>query len=194
MFSINPAYDYQQGGEFANGNTNERMELYRRCESLGVGISVMKPFCGGQLLDDAASPFGKALTDYQCMQYELDKPAVLTLLPGVQRMNDLKRILSFLTAPAEERDYSILGTFTPADAVGKCVYCNHCHPCPVGLDIAIINKYYDLSRAGDTLAKDHYLKLDKNAADCIVCGHCDSRCPFHVKQSERMKEIAEYFA
>ena len=32
MFSINPAYDYQQG-EFANGSAGERMALYRRCEA-----------------------------------------------------------------------------------------------------------------------------------------------------------------
>ena len=39
---------------------------------------------------------------------------------------------------------------------GKCVYCKHCHPCPAGIDIGLVNKYYDLSRLGDTLAKEHY--------------------------------------
>ena len=29
--------------------------------------------------------------------------------------------------------------------------------------------------------------------DCIGCGHCDSRCPFHVEQVKRMEEIREYF-
>ena len=38
-----------------------------------------------------------------------------------------------------------------------------------------------------------YAKLDKRASDCIGCGHCDRRCPFHVKQSGRMREIAAYF-
>ena len=61
MFSINPVYDYGRG-EFAFGENAERYDLYRRCQREGVGISVMKPFCGGQLLDAAQSPFGKALT------------------------------------------------------------------------------------------------------------------------------------
>lgn len=39
-----------------------------------MGISVMKSFSGGQLLEDKTSPFGKALTRYQCIQYALDKP------------------------------------------------------------------------------------------------------------------------
>ena len=63
----------------------------------------------------------------------------------------------------------------------------------MGLDIGLINKYYDLARAGDILAAEHYRTLEKNASDCIGCGHCDSRCPFHVEQVERMQEIKAYF-
>lgn len=44
MFSINPAYDLEQGDEFALGSSGERAALFRRCQAEGVGISVMKPF------------------------------------------------------------------------------------------------------------------------------------------------------
>ena len=192
MFSINPGYDYQHG-EFANGSSDERSELYRRCEAEGVGISVMKAFSAGQLLDAKTSPFGKALTEYQCIQYALDKPGVLTVLPGVRGKADLERVLGFTSATAEERDYSILGEFAPADADGKCVYCNHCQPCPAGIDVGLVNKYYDLALAGDAMAANHYRKLTINADACTGCGHCDRRCPFHTVQSARMKEIAAYF-
>lgn len=192
MFSINPAYDYHHG-EYANGSADVRNALYRRCEAEGVGISVMKVFSAGQLLDAKASPFGKALTRNQCIQYALDKPGVLSILPGIRNRTDLLQALDYLSASPEERDYSVLGSFTPQDAAGKCVYCNHCQPCPAGLDVSIINKYYDLARAGDPLAKNHYTKLAKNASDCIGCGHCNRRCPFHVDQVSRMKEIAAYF-
>ena len=83
MFSINPGYDYQHG-DYANGSAGERMALYRRCEMEGVGISVMKPFSAGQLLSAKTSPFGKELSQYQCIQYALDKPGVLTVLPGIR--------------------------------------------------------------------------------------------------------------
>ncbi len=169
------------------------MSLYRRCEKEGVGISVMKPFSGGQLLDAKASPFGKALTQYQCIQYVLDKPGVLTAVPGVSSLENMKKLLGFFDASPEERDYSVIGTFTPKSAAGNCVYCNHCHPCPAGLDIALINKYYDLAKIGDTLAADHYDNLEKHASDCIQCGHCSDRCPFKVDQMKRMGEIAAYF-
>ena len=39
----------------------------------------------------------------------------------------------------------------------------------------------------------HYATLEKHASDCISCGHCDKRCPFHAVQTGRMKEIAAYF-
>lgn len=48
MFSINPSYDYSHG-DYGIGKVDERMALYRRCETEGVGISVMKAFSGGRL-------------------------------------------------------------------------------------------------------------------------------------------------
>jgi len=88
MFSVNPGYDYQKG-DYAKGTAEERAAVYHRCEAEEIGISVMKPFSGGQMLDAALSPFGKALTQYQCMQYALDRPGVLTVLPGASSVEHL---------------------------------------------------------------------------------------------------------
>ena len=75
MFSVNPCYDLQPAAEDVNTlwadasyagqlvNMNpERQELYETCQRLGVGITVMKAFGGGDLLDEKLSPAGKALT------------------------------------------------------------------------------------------------------------------------------------
>ena len=104
MFSINPAYDYQSEDEYAIGEVAERAALYRDAERMGVGISVMKPFAGGQLLDAKTSLFKQALTHAQCFQYILDRPAVMTVLPGVRNMDDLETVLGYVNATAEERD------------------------------------------------------------------------------------------
>lgn len=192
MFSVNPAYDYNHG-DYAYGGVDERADVYKRCEQLGVGISVMKPFSGGQLLSDKTSPFGKALTQYQRIKYALDKPGILTVLPGAQSVSEIDFLMKYYEQSEEELDYSIIGTFSPPEANGKCVYCNHCEPCPAGIDIGGVNKFYDLAHIGDDLAKEHYLGLEKNASDCIGCGHCNGRCPFSVDQMSRMREIKEYF-
>ena len=138
-------------------------------------------------------PFHQALTSIQCIQYALDRPGVLTVMQGAGNIEEVKQNLKYLEATEQEKDYSVIGSFTPDETKGKCVYCKHCHPCPAGIDVGLVNKYYDLSRLGDVLAKEHYLTLEKNASDCIQCGHCNSRCPFGVNQVERMKEIDAYF-
>ena len=191
MFSINPGYDYGQG-EYAYGETMEREKILQRCVKEGVGISVMKPFSGGQLLDEKTSPFGKALSVHQCLKYVLDRPGVLVALPGAQSVKQVEELLSYYDKSEEELDYSLISSFEPVVSAKRCVYCNHCKPCPMGIDVGLVNKYYDLALAGDLMAVEHYKTLQVNADDCISCGHCDSRCPFQVKQSERMKEIAAY--
>ena len=192
MFSINPAYDYSRG-DYAKGAAAERSALYAKAQQLGAGITVMKPFAGGQLLDERRSPLSVALSHYQCLQYALDRPAVLCCLPGVGSVEDVQNLLGFYEADEQARDYSVLGQATPSEALGRCVYCNHCAPCPQGIDVGLVNKYYDLARIGDELAAGHYRKLSVRAEACADCGHCDERCPFGVTQSERMRDIRTYF-
>lgn len=193
MFSINPAYDFEKGDEYGIGSVKERFDLFKRCGSEGVGISVMKPFFAGQLLSASKSPFGVALSHNQCLQYAIDRPGVLTAVPGVQTVEQLDTLLKFLTATDKEKDYSVIGDFTAENIRGICVYCNHCQPCPAGIDIGLVNKYYDLALAGDAIAKNHYSKLSINADACLHCGHCERRCPFSVRQEDRMSEISKYF-
>ena len=193
MFSINPLYDYTDDSPYGKGETSDRAMLYREFEQAGVGVSVMKAFAGGQLLDGAASPLGVALTRAQCIQYALDRPGVVSVLPGVRGMDDLRDMLAFLDATEAQRDYSAVGELAPRSEKPACVYCNHCMPCPRGIEIGLANKYYDLARQGDELAVDHYANLGAHAGDCVACGHCDARCPFGVPQSARMAEIAAYF-
>ena len=111
---------------------------------------------------------------------------MLTVLPGVRDRADLARVLAYLDASDEERDYSVLGAMAPQSSAGSCVYCNHCQPCPEGIGIGMVNKFYDM-------AAQHYRDLEVHASACRQCGHCDARCPFGVEQGARMREIAVYF-
>lgn len=58
------------------------------------------------------------------MQYVLDRLGMLTVLPGIRGMDDLKEILKYIEATAEEKDYSIIGEFAPVNGTGKCGHCN----------------------------------------------------------------------
>ncbi len=78
----------------------------------------------------------------QCIRYCLDKPGVLAVLPGAQSVSEVDELLSYYDRTEEELDYSVISSFAPPQANGKCVYCNHCKPCPVGIDIGLVNKYF----------------------------------------------------
>ena len=108
----------------------------------------------------------------------------------VDESKDLEDAIEYYTATKEERDYSFVSGLQPRDMRGICVYCNHCLPCPAGIDIGSVHKYLDLYLAGDLLAREHYLALDKRAVDCIGCGSCERNCSFEVKVISKMKQAA----
>ncbi len=196
MFSTNIAYDYVP--ELVGGQSRiDRQALYEKCLDKGIGIVAMKAFCGGLLLDENRSPIGRAITPHQCLQYVLDRPGVVSAMLGIRSQKELRDCLGILKSSALQRDYSTVKcSFLDIASIydkGICIYCNHCAPCPQGIDVGLVNKYYDLSYFGDNMATEHYLTLEKKADDCIACGHCERRCPFHVKQSSRMKDISTYF-
>ena len=191
MFSLNPAYDFENTAEGLRVS-EERTALYAEAQKRGAAITVMKCYAGGKLLSAADSPFGQAMSTSQCMQYCLDWPAVVSCVAGVKNQKEMQASLEYTGAQPSAREYSAVLGAGAAVMEGTCIYCNHCLPCPVGINIGDVNKYYDLAKNGDALAKDHYRSLSRWASDCNDCGECEPRCPFHVKVRDRMKEIAAY--
>ena len=78
-------------------------DLHPAARRLGLGILVMKPFAGGQLLDKNRSPIGVALTPVQCLAYNLDRPAVLSCIPGAADKDEVKSLLGYTDASPEQK-------------------------------------------------------------------------------------------
>ena len=174
-----------------------RRELYATCERTSTGITVMKGYAGGRLLDGAASPFGVALTPLQCIHYALTRPAVASIMVGYGKPEHVDAAVAYEDATPDELDYATVLAGAPAHAyTGQCTYCGHCAPCPKRIDIAMANKFLDLALMQDEApasVKAHYEALDARGADCISCHACEARCPFGVKVAERMARAAEVF-
>ena len=209
MFSVNPCYDLLPGDEdvdklFAEESYEKplfnldpvREELYETCQRLGVGITVMKVYGGGDLLTDN-SPAGKALTPAQCIHYALTRPAVSSVMIGAHSEKELADALAYESASDAEKDYaSVFATFPKISWKGHCMYCGHCAPCPKGIDVASVTKFLNLSRAQGSVpetVREHYAALSAKAGDCIACGACEKRCPFGVKVIENMREAKRIF-
>lgn len=210
MFSVNPCYDLQPASEdveelWAEKNYKEhlinmnpeRQELYETCQRLDIGITVMKAFGGGDLLDEKLSPAGKALTVNQCIHYALTRPGVSTVLAGARSVEQLRQSIAYEDAPEEERDYApAFASFPNISWRGHCMYCSHCAPCPKKIDVASVTKFLNLAKAQGNVpetVREHYEVLPHHAGECIQCGACESRCPFGVQIMENMKQAAEIF-
>lgn len=210
LFSVNPAFDLlpptdnienyfaEEYGAELGGIDPERVELYKLCEQNDVGITVMKPFAGGRLFDAKRSPFGVALTPVQCIHYCLTRPAVAAVMAGYDTPEHVEQAAAYETATREEKDYATVLASAPKHtfAQGECTYCGHCKPCPKNIDIAMVNKYYDLATMQSEVpatVKAHYEALEHHADECIGCKGCESRCPFGVKIAARMEKTAALF-
>lgn len=211
MFSVNPCYDLLPASEDVEELWNEknyagpllnmdpdRQKLYETCQRLGVGITVMKAFGGGDLLNGALSPAGKELTAFQCIGYALARPAVASVLAGARTIEELQASIAYETATGEERDYgAALAALPKISWKGHCMYCGHCAPCPKGIDVAAVTKFLNLAAAQGEVpetVREHYALLAHKAGECIACGACEKRCPFQVPVMENMKKAAEVFA
>ena len=205
LFSINPAFDMLPAGEYVfdhsekgfgadlfRGIDPKRTELYQLCEQKQIGITVMKTLGAGKLISPEHTPFAKPLTVQQCMHYALTRPAVSSVMLGCKTRAEVLNAVRYLDMSDGELDYAeVLGSLRN-DFRGNCVYCSHCQPCPVDIDIATVNKYLDIGRLDkDNVppsVRSHYQGLNATGKDCIACGNCEERCPFGVEIIKNMAE------
>ncbi len=209
MFSVNPAFDMNAGdssldemmGSLSDrrlqGVSPERAALYLACEQKGVGITTMKTLGAGKLLKKETSPFKAAMSVGQCIHYALTRPAVATAMVGYSSAEEVDEACRYLRMSEEEKDYGLVVSATPETMHGACVYCNHCQPCPAGIDIASVNRYRDIAKLNlsdiPPSITQHYLSLSARGSDCIACGSCEERCPFGVEVIHNMADAAAIF-
>lgn len=190
LFSVNPAQDilpnidnddYFVENTYKNLHADalnpQRRRLYERCSELGVGIVVMKALgCGRMLTPD--NGLRRPLTAHECIHYANTRPGVASVLVGCTSVEQVQEALAY-----EDADKSAIGYADALEGVlepkrGQCMYCNHCLPCPVNIDVAAAMRLIDTHDA------EGLARLSPNPADCIGCGSCERNCPFSVPVSE----------
>ena len=208
MFPVNLAFDtllgdmemegpfsdilYRQSAFADNESMSKRKALYHACAIQGVGIVAMKPYAAGVLFGE--NPSSILLTPVQCLNYALSQPAVCTVVPGCKNVAEMKAALTFLEATDEEKDYSSINVDSMWKLKGSCMYCNHCLPCPVGIDIGIATRVTDTAGYGiNDKVVSEYEALSVKASACTECGVCLERCPFGVDVISNMNRAVDIF-
>jgi len=200
MFPLNLASHHAPGRE----------ALLQACDRHDVGVVAMKPYAGGKLLQENSDVFlhwvqagglsmditkTGAVSPAQCLAYLIDQPSVATIVPGVKNLPEMAEAIAALNASEKERDYRDIVRAVRTYPSGACVYCNHCLPCPAGIDIGTVIRMADEARHRMTPALRHsYRTLSADAADCLACEDCMPRCPFQVNVVARMEEAAAVFS
>jgi predicted aldo/keto reductase-like oxidoreductase len=187
-----------------------RQEFLATCADLGVGVIAMKPFAGGKVFQInkkvtfpgyitagvgvEGSKITEKITSTQCLHYILSQIGISTVVPGAANMEELLDCLAYNQATDEQKDYSQIVKFFNEYKTGECVYCNHCQPCQVDIDIGPMFRLYDKAQFEKTEAfQEEYNLMETKASTCIECGDCEERCPFEVNVIDKMKEVIAFF-
>ncbi len=161
-------------------------ELIRRCTEKNVGFICMKPLAGGALEDADLA-----------MRFIIQNSAVSVVIPGMYDVSEIDQNAAAIenTSPLTEEEAAKIESVRKELGTQFCRRCNYCQPCTVGINISGIFlfegylKRYDL---GDW-AKGRYATLSKKASDCIECGVCETRCPYHLPIREMLKRCSAQF-
>ena len=164
----------------------------------GMGITVMKPFAGGTLLQPA--PDGTRLTVAECLRYILANPLVGSVSPGVDSIEQLDEALE-AGRPGRaltKRQLKQLEKKGSRWGLHFCRRCGYCLPCKEKIEIPAVMKLLEYHRgAADEERKKQVAKqyegLKVKASACVECRKCEEKCPYKLPVSERMKEAAEAF-
>ena len=206
----------------AGGRNTNADHMYEELAARDIPVVIMEPLRGGALA---------SLTQNQTAQLKAREPdrsvaswafrfvgsfpKVLTALSGMtyrEHLEDnLKTFCNF--KPLNEEEFALLEQIADEQSrfplVG-CTGCQYCMPCPYGINIPGVFRFYDKSVVEGTFVKgpeqEHYararrrylLEYDKavesarQADHCISCGKCTSSCPQHIRIPRELKRIDDY--
>ena len=175
---------------FCHLATDVDMELVKLCKQADMGFIAMKGLSGGLLTNAEAC--------YAFMQqYENVVP-----IWGIQREEELDQWLDItarnvtmteeLKAVIEADRKELSGSF--------CRGCGYCMPCPAGIEInnsARMNMLLRRSPYQPYMTDAWHEKMHR-IENCIHCGQCASRCPYHLDTPSllqyMLKDYDEFYA
>ncbi|MBE6029485.1 MAG: aldo/keto reductase [Clostridiales bacterium] len=210
------AYDWefcQIQLNYVDVNFQAGMEGLLYANAKGIPVVIMEPLKGGRL-SDAVPPVVQKLWDQASVKrapaewafkWVASHPDVATILSGMSTMEQLDQNLELfsredLPVLTDEENALIAQAADLYRTLIKypCTECKYCQPCPNGVLIPRIIRYYN-----DWCAYEHNPKLkeeylvwqdeSEHASNCIKCGACEEHCPQHLPVMQIMDEIVEAF-
>lgn len=206
----------------ASGRNTNASYMYEVLDKLEIPIIVMEPLLGGRLANIPASIAaelksrepGKSTASW-AFRFCASHPRVMCILSGMTYMehlqDNLENLLDFKPLTENEMEFlDMLGKKINDFPLVKCTGCQYCMPCPYGIDIPGIFRFYNDQINADSYVSSkeqrnyartrrrYLLEYNKaipsvrQADHCINCGKCVSHCPQKIKIPAELRRIDEY--
>jgi predicted aldo/keto reductase-like oxidoreductase len=166
--------------------TNEPAdELVPLAKEHGLGFIAMKPFAGG-MLDNAN------LAIKYLLQFDSVVPD-----PGIEKTAEIEEIVDIVNGPwkltSEERQ-QIEDLRAQVDT-RFCRRCEYCQPCPQGVRISTIMNLPSFVKRfpRERLLEGWVADAIGTGENCIECGECEEKCPYHLPIREMIVEYMEIY-
>ena len=206
----------------AGGRNTNADHMYEQLASRDIPVVIMEPLRGGGLASLTKSQTAllkerepdRSVASW-AFRFVGSFPKVLTALSGMtyrEHLEDnLRTFCNF--KPLVEEEFELLEQIAEEQSnfplVG-CTGCQYCMPCPYGINIPGVFRFYDNSVVEGTYVKgpeqDKYAKARRRylaeynkavesvrqADHCISCGKCMKACPQHIRIPRELKRIDEY--
>ena len=149
-----------------------------------VGIIGMKPL-GGGILERADL----------CFRF-LQQHRYVVPIPGIRAKKEADEIIELYrnVEPISEADLKDIENIRSALGEKFCHRCEYCMPCEQGVQISSVLMFQAaakrLSREG---VKGWIGKAMQSVEQCIECGECEQKCPYHLPISDLLKENLALF-
>ncbi len=165
---------------------NQAEELIAKCAEKGIGFICMKPLAGGAIEDGRLA-----------LRYVAANDHITEIIPGMAAPEELEQNIAAMndTTPLTEAEKAAMQQVKDSLGTQFCRRCNYCAPCTVGIGIPSVFLFEGyLARYGlEGWARERYATLAHTASECIECGACETRCPYHLPIRRMMKRAAGEF-
>ena len=205
-----------------SGRNTRADYLYEELDKRGIPIVIMEPLRGGRLANipaDLADRL-KAREPQRSIaswafRYVGSFPRVMCALSGMTYMehlqDNLENFLDFQPLTDEEKQL----LWDVADRMENyplvpCTACQYCMPCPYGINIPGIFKFYNDNVTAGTyvqskeqegyakarrkylLAYNEAIPTVRQADHCIACRKCEKECPQNIRIPDQLRRIDRY--
>jgi len=182
----------------------EREGILKLAKEHGLGTIIMKPLSGGQLVlpeTEAGKRVGNDPIVRGCLRFILSNQYVDTVIPGIQRMEELEEDASVADMPMpmseeEKRElFAMIGKLGKSFRYGQvCLRCGYCLPCPQGIEIPEVFRAYESYTGYPDPVKEVgleiYATLRVKPDACVECRTCVTKCPAGINIPDRLREAA----